>query len=178
MNVEALALIVERMIIEHDYPGFEPRALKLGLPQTAVNSPAKTFAQALLYDNVFVKLASLRWFQEHPKIVQSYIENVLILLQDSDDWVRFEALRTLERNRSSEPSVIAKVASLLKDPSEMVRKEAAKVCGKLIAKTSERPVAIVNLLLQAAEDPNEQVRFKAQKALRRIGAYSGSSSAL
>lgn len=175
MNLEGLAEIVDRMIIEHDYPGFEPRSLKLGLPQAAVNAPAKIFGQALLYNNVFVKLASLRWFQEHPKLVRNYIENVLMLLQDSDEWVRFEALRTLERTMSSELSVIAKVALLLKDPNEMVRKEAAKVCGKLVAKTSEKPVAVVNMLLEAAEDPSEQVRFKAQKALRRIGAYSGSS---
>jgi HEAT repeat protein len=175
MNVEGLAEIVERMIIEHDYPGFEPRALKLGLPQAAVNAPVKVFGAALMYNNVFVKLAALRWFQDNPKIIRSFIENVLMLLDDSDDWVRFEALRTLERNMSSDAKTINKVASLLKDPNEMVRKEAAKVCGKLVSKTTERDEAVVNLLLEAAQDPSEQVRFKAQKALRRIGAYSGSS---
>jgi hypothetical protein len=174
MDLDTIAEIVERMIIEHDYPGFEPRSLKLGLPATAAKSPAKVFGQALLHKNLFVQLASLRWFQEHPKIVGSYIDNVLILLEHKDEWIRFESLRTLERSSANDPTTLLKVASLVKDPNEMVRKEAAKVCGKLLAKASEKPEAIVTLLLEAAQDPSEQVRFKAQKALRRIGAYSGS----
>jgi hypothetical protein len=175
MNVETLAEIIDRMIIEHDYPGFEPRSLKLGLPQAALNAPAKVFGQALISKNVFVKLASLRWFQEHPKLVRNYIDDVLMLLQDNDEWVRFESLRTLERSMASELTIVQQVASLLKDPNEMVRQEAAKACGKLVVRTADKPSDIVNLLLEATHDPNEQVRFKAQKALRRIGAYSGSS---
>jgi HEAT repeat protein len=55
----------------------------------------------------------------------------------------------------------------------MVRKAAAKALGKLLSKEPSADEAIIKALREAANDPDEQVRWKAQKALRRLGAYAG-----
>ncbi len=60
MNLEKLASVVDTMIIQHDYPGFEPRGLKLGLPEDLQNMSAKTFSNALSHESVYVKLTALR----------------------------------------------------------------------------------------------------------------------
>jgi hypothetical protein len=54
MNVQAFADFVETMIVQHDYPGFEPRSLKLGLPDVLNKAGSKMFAEALAHDSVFV----------------------------------------------------------------------------------------------------------------------------
>src|SRR5215813_11565290 len=97
MNLAQLVETIETMILQHDYPGFEARALNLGLPEDALNSSSKVFAEALKYDNVYVKLASLRWFQGRAGMARSHSSEVVALLDDSDEWVRAEAVRTLER---------------------------------------------------------------------------------
>jgi len=172
MNLEELADIVDTMIIQHDYPGFEPRALNLGLPSEAVNSPAKVFAQALGHDSIYVQLTALRWFQVHNGVVKNYLPRVLDLLKSNDEFVRTEAARTIERANATEPETLVALAASLKDPQEMVRTAAAKALGKLLSKASVQNPDIVAALKEAAADPDEQVRWKAQKALRKLGAYS------
>jgi HEAT repeat protein len=173
MNIEELADVVETMIIQHDYPGFEPRALILGLPLDAVNSPAKVFSQALRHESIFVQLAALRWFQVHPGVVKNYLPLVVDLLKSEDEYVRLEGAKTLERGNAIEPAPLLALAACLKDPKEMVRTAAAKALGKLLSKADDAPDPnIVAALKEAAADPDEQVRWKAQKALRKLGAYS------
>jgi len=175
MNLAQLVETIETMILQHDYPGFEARALNLGLPEEALKSSSKVFAQALKYDNVFVKLASLRWFQGRAGMTRNHVKEVVALLQDTDDWVRSEAIKTLERANIRDDETIVKISSLLKDESDMVRQESAKACGKLLVKTSDKHGQVIALLRAAANDPNEKVRWKAQKALRLLGAYSVSA---
>lgn len=175
MNLAQLVDIIETMILQQDYPGFEARALNLGLPEEALKSSSKVFAEALKYDNVFVKLASLRWFQGRPGMTRNHKSEVVILLDDPDEWVRTEAVRTLERGNIRDGEIIVKISSLLKDKSDMVRQEAAKACGKLLLKSSDKHGEVVASLRVAATDPNEKVRWKAQKALRLLGAYSVSA---
>jgi hypothetical protein len=175
MNLAQLVDTIETMILQHDYPGFEARALNLGLPEDALKSSPKVFAEALKYDNVFVKLASLRWFQGRAGMTRNHKSDVVALLEDPDEWVRTEAVRTLERGNISDDKIIVKISSLLTDASDMVRQEAAKACGKLLVKSSDKYGEVVALLRIAAADPNEKVRWKAQKALRQLGAYSVSA---
>jgi hypothetical protein len=175
MNLEQLVDTIETMILQHDYPGFEARSLNLGLPEEALKSSAKVFAQALKYDSVFVQLASLRWFQARPGMARNQTEAIVTLLVHPDEWVRAEAIKTLERANVQDTGIIVKISSLLKDPSEMVRQEAAKACGKLLSKSSSKNGEVIASLRVAATDPSEKVRWKAQKALRLLGAYSVSA---
>jgi vesicle coat complex subunit len=172
MELDELADTITTMIVHHDYPGFEPRALNLGLPDAALKSSPKTFAQALKHDNVFVLLAALRWFQERPGVTKNYLEAVTKLLDHSDEWVRWQAIKTLERSSVSDDQVVIKISSLLKDQNQMVRQQAAKACGKLLAKCAKKDASVIALLQEAAKDPDEKVRFKAQKSLRQLGAYA------
>jgi hypothetical protein len=172
MNLEELADIVDTMIIQHDYPGFEPRALILGLPSEAVNAPAKVFGQALGHDSIYVQLTALRWFQVHNGVVKNYLPRLLDLLASTDEFVRVEAARTIERANLNDPKTLLALAASLKDPQEMVRTAAAKALGKLLSKAPVQNPDIVAALKEAAADPDEQVRWKAQKALRKMGAYS------
>lgn len=177
MDFPELKEIIEHMILEHDYPGFEVRSLKLGLPEAALKSSAKVFAQALEDKSVYVKLAALRWFYDRPGLARSHFTYLLILLDHSDEWVRLEAIRTLEQANVSKEEVLLKISSLLQDTNEMVRQEAAKALGKLITNKKDKYAEIIALLRETATaDANEKVRFKAQKALRRLGAYSISAS--
>lgn len=175
MNLEQLVETIETMILQHDYPGFEARALNLGLPEEALKSPTKVFAAALKYDNVFVQLASLRWFQGRPGMARNQTGALVALLAHADEWVRSEAIKTLERANVQDTDVIVKISSLLKDPNEIVRQEAARACGKLLAKSGNKNGEVIASLRIAATDPNEKVRWKAQKALRLLGAYSVSA---
>ena len=173
MELENLVEIVETMIVQHDYPGFEARALNLGLPHAALEAPAKVFGEALKHQNIFVQLAALRWFQARPGLIKSYLNGVVNLLHSNDEYVRMEATKTLERSGTTKPEAINKVSVLLKDQNDMVRKAAAKALGKLLSKEPSADEAIIAALREAANDPDEQVRWKAQKALRRLGAYAG-----
>lgn len=176
MNLAQLVELIETMIVQHDYPGFEARSLNLGLPEDAMKSSAKVFGEALQYDNIFVKLAALRWFQGRAGMASNHVRNVEQLLTHPDEWVRTEATKTLERAGIKDVEVVVKISSLLNDPSDMVRQEAAKACGKLLAKSSNKNSEVIASLRKAAAgDSNEKVRWKAQKALRRLGAYSVSA---
>ncbi len=171
MNVEMLAEFVETMVLQHDYPGFEPRALKLGLPDPVNKASSRVFLEALQHPNVCVKLAALRWFQEKPGMGKSHAQAIAGLLKDSDSWVRLESVHALERINVQSDEILASIAHLLEDEDVAVRKAAAKALGKICSKRSKRFEPVVMALQKAAEDQDHQVRWKAQKALRLLGEY-------
>jgi len=171
MDLETLSTVVQDMIVQHDYPGFEPRSLKLGLPESINKMSAKTFAQALGHENVYVRLAALRWFQERPGMAKSHLERLEQLLADNDEWVRRESVRTIETIHGLPPDVGIKISHLLKDADVEVRKEAAKAIGKIVKKLPKKDEEVMASLRVAAEDPEIEVRWKAQKALRQLGEY-------
>jgi HEAT repeat protein len=170
MELEQFADIVDKMILEHDYPGFEPRALRLGLPEEALRMPAKTYSQALVHTSIYVKIAALRWFQEKPGVAKSYIKAVAGLLHHADEFVRMESVRTLERINGVPDEIILEVSAMLRDPNTEVRKAAAKALGKLGKKAKEKNQAVLQALQEASHDPDPGVRMKAQKASRLIAS--------
>lgn len=171
MELADLAEIVDNMIVQHDYPGFEVRGLKLGLPEEAQKMHAKVFVQALGHESIYVKLAALRWLQERPGVAKSFVKAIAGLLDSPDEWVRMEATRTIERISNPSEEATVKIAELLRDPDVEVRKTAAKALGKICSKKSNKNEAIVKSLRDAASDDDSAVRWKVQKALRQIGEY-------
>ncbi|CAN5182701.1 hypothetical protein BH10CYA1_BH10CYA1_40800 [soil metagenome] len=171
MELADLAEIVDNMIVQHDYPGFEVRGLKLGLPEEVLKAHAKVFVQALGHESIYVKLAALRWLQERPGIAKSYMKPVAGLLDSPDEWVRMEAARTIERVSAPHEDAVLKIAELLRDANAEVRKAAAKALGKICARKSDKNEVIVKALHDAASDEDAGVRWKVQKALRQIGEY-------
>lgn len=169
MELDQFANLVETMVIEHDYPGFEPRALRLGLPEEALRMPSKSYSQALGHPNVYVKLAALRWFQEKSGVAKSYTKAIAGLLDSPDEFVRMEAVKSLERINGLPEENVVRISALLKDESTEVRKAAAKALGKLVSKAKQKNEAIVQALQQASKDEDPGVRMKAQKAARLIG---------
>jgi HEAT repeat protein len=172
MDLDALANIIETMVLQQDYPGFEVRSLKLGLPEKVLKAPKKIFAQALDHNNIHVKLAALRWFQERPGAAKSYTKSIAGLLGDNDEWVRLEAIRTLESLSTATNELAMKVIPLLRDQNVEVRKSAAKALGKISSKARPENDTVIDSLKAAACDRDAGVRFKAQKALRRLGYYT------
>jgi HEAT repeat protein len=171
MNVEMLAEFVENMVLQHDYPGFEPRSLKLGLPDAVNKASAKVFFEALGHPSVYVKLAALRWFQERPGLGKGHEHAIAGLLDNSDPWVRREALRALERIQTKDEPIIIMMSECLKDEDPEVRKGAAKALGKVCAKRTKKIEAVIDGLKAVATDSDAEVRWKAEKALRILGAY-------
>lgn len=171
MDVEKLADIVDEMIVQHDYPGFEPRALKLGLPDSITKAPAKVFYQAFGHENVFVRLAALRWFQERPGMAKNAIKGAIGLLNDSDPFVRLEAVRLLERYSEPTQEMAIKTAALLEDEDAEVQRTAARACGKMCKKLKIKDATVVDCLQKAASSRDSLLRGKAEKALRVIGIY-------
>lgn len=159
--------IVETMALQHAYPGFDTRSLRLGLPQELMRAPVKLFVAALKEESPIVKLAALRWFWEHPGFAERQLEAIAEVLTDSDEWVRREAARTIGRVSEASDAVAVRVSELLVDKDPEVRKAAAKTCGKLGSKAPE----VLNNLQTAAQDSDTEVRWKAQKALRQLGHY-------
>lgn len=171
MDVDKLANIVDTMILQHDYPGFEPRGLKLGLPEEIEGMSAKTFSNALGHQNVFVKLTALRWFQERPGVAKSYLNAILGLIDNDDEWVRMESIRTVEKMSKLPDNVGAVVAKRLTDEIVDVRKASAKALGKILKRSVTKNAEVIDALKQATQDSDVEVRFKAQKALRNIGEF-------
>lgn len=172
MDLDTFVEIVETMVLQHDYPGFEARSLKLGLPEQVLKAPAKLFGEALSHRNVYVKLAALRWFQERTGAAKAYANAISRLLKDTDDWVRLEAIQTLERFSNPSSDLAFLLAPLLKDHNADIRKSAAKALGKISSKTGPDNETVIAALREAALDHDTSVRFKAQKALRRLGHYT------
>ncbi|MBX9948647.1 MAG: HEAT repeat domain-containing protein [Candidatus Obscuribacterales bacterium] len=171
MNLEKLAGVVEELIVQLDYPGFEPRSLKLGLPEELQTMSAKTFASALGHESVYVKLAALRWFQERPGVAKSHLAAILGLIDSSDEWVRMESIRAVEKMWKLPPHVGGVVSKGLTDQSVEVRKATAKALGKILKRSVTKDALVIDALKQATQDSNVDVRFKAQKALRNIGEF-------
>jgi HEAT repeat protein len=167
MNLEEFAELVDNMAIQHDYPGYEIRSLNIGLPEAAKNSSARMFGSALSHDNVIVRLAALRWFQEKPGIAHQYLSDILHCLEDGDEWVRMEAVRCLERFHHLDEKLVIKIAGLLKDPGVEVRRVTARALWKLGCKAEP----VLQALQNATTDADGEVRGKVQKALRKLGAY-------
>ena len=159
------------MIIQHDFPGFEPRALKLGLPESVTKAPAKTFSQALGHESVFVRLAALRWFQERPGMMKSHIRGIAGLVDHDDEFVRLEAIRAIERYPYPSRELAVSIADHLVDESEEVRRAAAKACGKICAKMKLKDDQVIEKLKDATTEKDGILRGKAEKALRKIGIY-------
>lgn len=170
MDLDRFAQLVDDMIIQHDYPGFEPRGLNLGLPEDVQRMPAKTFANALGHKNVYVRLAALRWFQERPGLARSYSPAIVGLFDHEDEFVRMEAVRTVEKFHEVKPEVVVKIAELLKDEYAEVRKAAAKATGKLASRMKMKDAKVLEALQEATKDTDPEVRMKVQKAVRLIEA--------
>ena len=170
-ELENLAAVVEDMILQLSYPGFDERSLKLGLPDAVSKYPPKTYGQALKHESTVVRLAALRWFQERPGIAKTHTRPIVDCLEDVDGWVRREAISCLEKFEYLDSKITDEIAELLTDRDVEVRKGAAKALGKI----GEKSDNVIEALRQAAEDENHEVRWKAQKALRKLGAYSSSN---
>lgn len=168
MDIETLAETVEDMILQLSYPGFERRSLKLGLPDLVNKAPAKVFAQALKHESVLVRLAALRWFGERPGIAKINARGILACLSDSDEWVRVEALLCIERFGELDDKDAEAIAALLTDQYIDVKKGAAKALGKI----GNRSEPVLAALRQAAESPDTEFRWKVEKSLRKLGAYT------
>jgi HEAT repeat protein len=167
MDVESLASVVEEMALQHEYPGYDVRSLKMGLPAEYLRGGSKLFNAAVKHSNPLVKLAGLRWFQEKPGIAKQYSRVIAECLNDGDEWVRAEAALCLERIGTADEKIAMRIAELLSDSDVMVRKAAAKALGKLGCKAQP----VIDALHKATEDSDHEVRWKAQKALRQLGAY-------
>jgi len=170
-DLEKLADIVDEMILQQDYPGFEPRSLKLGLPEVVENMNGRVFSHALGHESVYVKLAALRWFQDRPGIAKGYLNAVLGLIDNKDEWVRLESIRLTERIPRVPDSAAVKISKHLSDESKLVRKAASKALGKILKRSVTKDAAVIDALKTAAQDDDVEVRFKAQKALRQIGEF-------
>jgi len=168
MELERFAQLVDDMIIQHDYPGFEPRSLKLGLPDEANRMPAKTYSKALGHESVYVKLAALRWFQERPGHAKPYLPAIMGLLQSTDEFVRMESINTISRVPNQGSDAVMQVTPLLRDSFVDVRKAAAKAVGKMASKLKQPNEEILQALRDASSDSNPEVRMKIQKAVRLI----------
>ena len=166
-EVERFAEVVEDMILQLSYPGFDERSLKLGLPDEINKYQPKVYAKALRHESRLVKLAALRWFIERPGMAKSHMRLLSDCLTDQDEWVRKETVQCIERLEGVPEDLLVKVAELLKDGDRNVRKASAKCLGKIGGKSQ----AVIDALTAAAEDSDHEVRWKAQKALRKLGAY-------
>jgi HEAT repeat protein len=171
-DVEKLAEVVDEMIVQHDYPGFEPRSLKLGLPDFLVKASARMYAEALGHESIYVKLAALRWFQERPGMMKPYINAVAGLVDNTDPWVRLESIQALERYPFPSPTFANRIAERLQDEDVDVQRASAKALGKIGSKLKLKDGEVIEGLKQAAQGKDGQLRGKAEKALRKIGVYS------
>lgn len=171
MNIDTLAEFVDNMIVQSDYPGFEPRSLKIGLSQELERAPAKLFGQALKHESIYVRLTALRWFQERPGYIKPYIRLMIDQCDKEDDWERMESIKALERfTRPTEEMSLA-VAKNLSDENLEVQKVACRALGKIGKRLKLKEGPVIEGLNQLAENGHSDVRRKAEKALRKIGVY-------
>ena len=171
MNLEELAEFVDQMIVQNDYPGFEPRSLKIGLRQDMEKAPARLFGQALGHQSVYVQLVALRWFQERPQYIKPHIRPIVAFLASEDLWLRTEAIAALERLQNPPYDMAVKVSERLFDSELQVQQAAAKALGKLGKRLKLKDGEIIEALNQVAENGDSMVKRKAEKALRKIGVY-------
>jgi HEAT repeat protein len=117
-----------------------------------------------------VKLAALRWFQDHSGMAKTHLNAIAGLFDSDDEFVRMESVKTAERMNDVPKETQAKMSVLLKDESVEVRKATAKALGKLASKAKQKDPAILASLEEASHDVNPEVRMKVQKAIRLIKA--------
>ncbi len=168
MDIEELVEIVETMALQHSYPGYDVRSLKLGLPASAVNAPVKVFVAALSQDSVVVILAALRWFWDRPGVARRHASVIASCLDHQDEWVRLEAVRTIGRVGQVDDRLAVRLSERLEDTDVEVKKAAAQAIGKLGCQGEQ----VVASLRRATGDPDIQVKWKAEKALRKLGQYA------
>lgn len=171
MSIETLEKFVDDMIVQSDYPGYDPRSLKIGLTQELEKAPTKMFGEALLNQSIYVQLAAIRWFQERPGYLKPYVKKLLALLDSEDYWVRLESIRALERMTTPSEEIACKISSLLFDKEIEVQKAAARGLGKVGKRLKIKDGEVVEALNKAALDGENEVRRKAEKALRKMGVY-------
>lgn len=175
MELIELEELIDNMILQLSYPGFDAKAFNLALPDAANKAPAKLFSQALDSKNVIVQLTALRWFQMRSSAAKNCLKSIVSLLQHEDPWVKKEAIKTIEGTKVIASEVLKKICYLLKDENPDVRKEAAKSLGNLAKEIdgvkSEKDM-IIEALKESSEDPVLEVRRKAIKALRKLKAFS------
>ncbi len=172
MTLEALAEFVDDMIVQNDYPGFEPRSYKIGLSQELLKGPTKVFGQALGHPSVYVKLVALRWFQERPQYLKPYTRPVLAMVDDEDKWLRMESIMALERLHSPTMEMAEQISKRLFDEEIAVQQVAARALGKMGKRLKLKDGEVVEALNKVAQEGDALVRRKAEKALRKIGLYS------
>jgi len=180
-SIDDLEEFVDNLILQNDYPGFEPRSFRVGLPENFLQAGAKLFSQALGHPNVYVRLCALRIFQDKPGTIKPHLNAIAGLLDHQDPWVRKEAAITLERFPTPDLAMGAKIASQMTDEDVMVRREAAKALGKILSKSKDTGanaaqdkstiVAALESVMHA--DADAQVWQKAEKALRKAGYFKG-----
>lgn len=181
--LDELTEFVDNMIVQNSYPGFEARGFRIGLPERFNSAGSRVFAQALGSSSVYVRIVGLRWFQDMPGTIRPNLKAIYGLLDSPDEWVRSEALTTLERFGSPNAETAYLAAKLLEDENVMVRKSAAKALSKILprARQAKEATATKESHLQASEellkkammDKDPQVRQKAEKALRKSGFLGG-----
>ncbi len=187
MELKELEEIVENMVLQLSYPGLDARSLNIALPMAATEAPTILYVQALGSESVNVRLIALRWFQNRVGAAKHHVKAIASLLENTDSWIRKEAIKAIEITKLSDAKVILKICELLKDDDQIVRVAAAKALGNLakeMPNANERKSkstdmdtlaeTIINCLKEAADDPVQEVRHKAIKALRKIGAFSTS----
>ena len=174
-----LAEFVEDMIVQLNYPGFEPRAFKVGLPDHLIQASSRVFGDALGHESIYVRITALRWFQEKIGAIKPHLKAISGLTKHEDPWVRYEASQALERFATPNLAVAMDVAKLLKDDEAFVRRGAARGLAKILPRLREQKVTeaqtaeVVEALKDALADSDGQVRQKAEKALRRGGYFAG-----
>ncbi|HMW88708.1 MAG TPA: HEAT repeat domain-containing protein [Candidatus Obscuribacter sp.] len=180
-----LAQFVSDLISQSDYPGFESRAFRIGLPDRFNQASSKLFGECLDHESVYMRLVALRWFQDKPGTIKPFIKQIQAHLLDGDEWVRIEALGALERFHSPTSGNAQACALLLKDENVQVRKASAKALTKMLPRVHEKLAKelddvrqenlkqVETLLTEALCDSDVQVRQKAEKALRKSGNLDG-----
>src|SRR5690348_16541194 len=113
MDLDELAQIVDDMAVQHEYPGYEIRSLKMGLPQEVTKASPKLFNSALKHESVLVRLAALRWFWDKPGVAKQYMRPIAECINDSDEWVRMESIRVIERISGVEEKIAIQIADKL-----------------------------------------------------------------
>ena len=187
--LQDLADFVSDLISQTDYPGFEARAFRVGLPDKFTHASSRLFAEALEHPSVFVKLCALRWFQDKPGMVKPHVKTIVALLESEDEWLRIESLGALERYHYPTSGNALSAARLLTDENVLVRRHAGKALAKMLPRVSDKSAArevkelpevkaenMLQVRLQlenAMNDADVLVRQKAEKALRKSGLLDG-----
>ncbi|MCA0312409.1 MAG: sister chromatid cohesion protein PDS5 [Candidatus Melainabacteria bacterium] len=181
--LDELAQFVSDLITQNDYPGFEARAFKVGLPDRFFSASSKLFGAALDHESVFVRLVALRWFEEKPGTIKPFVKAIIDKLSDADEYVRAEALHALEKYHTPTSGNALSCAELLLDQSTLVRKASAKALAKMLPRVNEGSAKeledvkktnlerVHKLLMDAYSDNDVLVRQKVEKAMRKSGSF-------